>query len=59
MTRYCSTSVAAAQDWDSRFTLDQYCVSELGFWKVNLDRLNLKEIVECPFRLSMLFTCRC
>ena len=52
MTRYCSISIAAVQDWDSRFTLDQYCVRELEFWKVNLDRLNLKEIVECPFRPS-------
>ena len=29
MTGYSSSSVAAAQDWDSKFYLDQYCVREL------------------------------
>ena len=40
MTRYCSISVASAQDWDSRFYLDQYCVRELYFWEANLKRLS-------------------
>ena len=40
MTRYCSISVASAQDWDSKFHLDQYCVRELYFWETNLKRLN-------------------
>ena len=44
---------AAAQDWDSKFTLDQYCVREIEFWETNLDRLNLKSIVDCPFRPSI------
>ena len=52
MTRYCSISVAAAQDWDSKFTLDQYCVREIEFWETNSDRLNLKSIVDSPFRPS-------
>ena len=30
MTRYCTISVAAAQDQDSKFTLDQYCIREMG-----------------------------
>ena len=50
MTRYCSISVAAAQDWDLKFTLD--CVGEIEFWKTNLDRLNLKSIIDSPFRPS-------
>ena len=25
MTRYCAISIAAAQDWDSEFPLDDYC----------------------------------
>ena len=50
MTRYCSISVVAAQDWDSKFTLDQYGVREIEFWETNLDRLNLKSIVDCPSR---------
>ena len=33
MTRYCSIPVAAAQDWDSKSTLDQYCVREIEFWE--------------------------
>ena len=49
MTRYCSISVAATQDWDSKITLDQYCVREIEFWETNLDRLDLKSIVDCPF----------
>ena len=52
MTRYCTISVAAAQDWDSKFTLDLYCVREIEFWETNLDRVNLKRIVDCPFRAS-------
>ena len=52
MTRYCSISVVAAQDWDSKFTLDQYGVREIEFWETNLDRLNLKSIVDCPSRPS-------
>ena len=31
MTRYCSISVASAQDWDSKFYLDQDCIRELYF----------------------------
>ncbi|XP_068720482.1 uncharacterized protein [Montipora capricornis] len=52
MTRYCSRSVAAAQDWHSKFTLDQYCVREIEFWETNLDRLHLKSIIDSPFRPS-------
>ena len=33
MTRYCSIPVTAAQDWDSKSTLDQYCVREIEFWE--------------------------
>jgi hypothetical protein len=29
MTRYCSISIAAAQDWDSVFLLNEYCQREL------------------------------
>ena len=57
MTRYCSISAAAAQDWDSKFTLDQYCVREIEFWETNLDRLNLKSIVDSPFRPSKYVVC--
>ena len=52
MTRYCTISVAAAQDQDSKFTLDQYCIREIEFWETNLDKVNLESIVDCPFRPS-------
>ena len=53
MTRYCTISVAVAQGWDSKFTLDQYCIRENEVWETNLDRVNLKSIiVDCPFRPS-------
>jgi hypothetical protein len=44
MTRYCSISIAAAQDWDSVFLLDEYCQRELVFWGVNAKKLNIKYI---------------
>ena len=30
MTRYCAISIAAAQDWDSEFLLDDYCKKRAG-----------------------------
>ena len=52
MTRYCSISIASAQDWDSKFCLDQYCVRELYFWEANLKRLNCRVVADSPFRMS-------
>ena len=51
MTRYCSISVASAQDWD-KFYLDQYCVRELYFWEANLKRLNCSVVADSPYRVS-------
>ena len=42
ITRHCQMSVAAAQDWDSVFLLDRYCVVELEFWKNNLRSVNTR-----------------
>ena len=36
MTRYCCISIAASQDWDTKFSLVEYCRRELSFWKDNL-----------------------
>ena len=52
MTRYCSISVASAQDWDSKFYLDQYCVRELYFWEANLKRLNCRVVADSPYKMS-------
>ena len=52
MTRYCSISVASAQNWDSKFYLDQYCIRELNFWKSNLKRLNCRVVIDSPHRTS-------
>ena len=51
MTRYCSISVASAQDWDSKFYLDQYYVRELYFWEANLKRLNCRVVTDSPYRM--------
>ena len=40
MTKHCSMVVAAANDWDSRFPLDHYCVQEIRFWENNMCELN-------------------
>ena len=42
MTRHCSMSIVAAQDWDSPFKLDQYSVDEVNFWRVNLENANIR-----------------
>ena len=44
MTRYCAISIAAAQDWDSEFPLDDYCKKELVFWKSYAKQLNSRAI---------------
>ena len=44
MTRYCTISIAAAQDWDSEFPLDDYCKKELVFWKSYAKQLNSRAI---------------
>ena len=44
MTRHCSMSVAAANDWDSKFKLDQYCIQEIRFWENNIDKLDSREV---------------
>ena len=48
MTRYCSISVASAQDWNSKFYLDQYCVRELHIW----EQLNFRVVSDFPYRMS-------
>ena len=34
MTRYCAISIAAAQDWDSEFPLDDYCKKRAGILEI-------------------------
>lgn len=43
MTRYCSFSVASAQEWDSKFYLDQYCVSCI---------LSCRVVTDSPYIMS-------
>ena len=38
MTGYCTISVAATQDWDSKFNLDQNCVREITFGQSELEK---------------------
>jgi len=44
MTRYCSITVAARQDWDTRFPLDEYCIKEIKFWEANARSMNTKSL---------------
>ena len=44
MTRHCSMSVAAANDWDSKFRLDAYCIQEVRFRENNINKLNSQEV---------------
>lgn len=57
MTRYCSISIAAAQDWDSKFDLDEYCMREIKFWERNVGPLNLRRISSDTSRKSHYIVC--
>ncbi len=37
-------SIAAANDWDSKFQLDSYCIQEIRFWENNISKLNSREV---------------
>ena len=52
MTRYCAISIAAPQDWDSEFPLDDYCIKELLFWKSYAKHLNSRAINDTPPKKS-------
>ncbi|CAB3983682.1 Hypothetical predicted protein [Paramuricea clavata] len=42
MTRHCQMTVAVGQDWDTKYALDNYCLSEINFWLQNLQFVNSK-----------------
>ena len=56
MTRHCQMSVAAAQDWDSIFLLDRYCVEELEFWKNNLRSVNTRSVSDLSFPFTSIYS---
>jgi len=43
MTRHCQITIAAAQDWDSKHELDNYCLNEITFWRENIKCVNMKK----------------
>ena len=49
-------SIAAAQDWDSVFPLDRYCMVELQFWKNNLRTFNFKTESDFAFFFISIFS---
>ena len=55
MTRHCQMSVAAAQDWDSLFILDRYCLAELEFWKGNLSSVNARSVSDVCFPATAIY----
>ena len=52
MTRCCAISIAAAEDWDSEFPLDDYCKKELAFWKSYTKHLYSRAIIDKPAKKS-------
>ena len=36
MTRHRQMTVAAGQDWNTKYELDNYCLSEINFWLENI-----------------------
>ena len=42
MTRHGQMSVVAAHDWDSKYSLDNYCLSEIKFCLENVHLVNSK-----------------
>ena len=56
MTRHCQMSVVAAQDWDSVFPLDSYCIVELQFWKNNLCSVNSKTVSDLAFPFISIYS---
>lgn len=57
MTRYCAISIASAQDWDSKFHLDEYCLRELKFWETNSQGSNSRAISDEPCKKSNYVVC--
>ena len=47
MTRHCQMKIADATDEDELITLDEFCVSEIEFWKENVRSLNVRHIFKC------------
>ena len=42
MTKHCQISVAAAQDWDTLFSLERYCTVEIEIWRDTLRWVNAR-----------------
>lgn len=48
ITRYCQISIAAAEIWDTKVHLDNYCLLELQFWQLNIEKFNKKSCCHPP-----------
>lgn len=46
MSRHCQMSIACAQEWDTPFKIDQYCIHELKFWNRNIKLVNSRSFLE-------------
>lgn len=56
MTKNCQMSVAAAQDWDTPFHLDRYCIVELEFWRDNLRYVNARDVSSCNHLFTSVYS---
>ena len=46
LSRHCQMSVACADNWDTTFLIDDYCLQELQFWITNLKLVNARSSVK-------------
>ena len=47
--------VLSVQHWEERIQLDQYCIEELRFWRINLDYFEVRDSVSTFIRLNVSF----
>ena len=56
MSRHCQISIAAADNWDSHFALDEYCLGELKFWQQHALNLRARTFKESVLTNKTIFT---
>ena len=54
--RHCQISIAAADAWDTRQNVDDYCRVELQFWDSNLEKFNKKHCFTYPVYNKIIYS---
>ena len=57
MTRHCYVVIENRLSWDSTICLESndFCITELNFWRQNIDLLNVKNWVVTCVRILLCF----